>query len=143
MTGHVKAATANHPENQRLDKWLWYIRAVKSRTLAASLVTDGKVRVNRIKTEKPSLSIKPGDVITLNVRGNIRVLEVLQLGVRRGPASEAALLFKELTEPAPTASSGAGATVPLQSPSPAHRDPGTGRPTKRDRRQIDRFLDQD
>lgn len=119
---------------QRLDKWLWFVRVVKSRTQAAGLVTEGKVRVNRDRTTKASQSVRPGDVITVTVRGRVRILRVVAPGTRRGPASEAALLFEDLTPPAPQED----ATIEPAAPA---RTPGSGRPTKRDRRQLDRLRD--
>lgn len=84
--------------HQRLDKWLWFCRLVKSRTLAARLVEEGHVRVNRVKIEKPALTIKPGDVLTLSLGPHIRVLRVLAPGTRRGPATEARGLYEEVTD---------------------------------------------
>lgn len=125
--------------SQRLDKWLWFARVIKTRTQAAALVTDGKVRINRQRTDKPSLSLKPGDVVTVTVRGHIRVLKVLGAGERRGPPAEARQLFEELTEPSPPKARGTDATAP----SPVERASGAGRPTKRDRRLIDRLTSGD
>ena len=59
---------------QRLDKWLWYARLYKSRTLAAQLVAQGKVRINRARTVKPSQTVKPGDVLTIALRGQVHLL---------------------------------------------------------------------
>ena len=83
---------------QRLDKWLWFARLAKSRTLAARLVEEGQVRVNRVKVEKPALAIKPGDVLTLSLGAQIRVLRVLNPGTRRGPATEASTLYEDVTD---------------------------------------------
>ena len=83
---------------QRLDKWLWFARLAKSRTLAARLVEEGQVRVNRVKAEKPALTIKPGDVLTLSLGTQIRVLRVLNPGTRRGPAAEASTLYEDVTD---------------------------------------------
>ena len=126
--------------SQRLDKWLWFARVIKTRTQAAALVTDGKVRINRQRIDKPSLCLKPGDVVTVNARGHIRVLKVLAAGERRGPPTEARKLFEELTEPpAPRPTSPAdGAAQPS-----GQRASGSGRPTKRDRRQLDRLTSGD
>lgn len=125
---------------QRLDKWLWYARVVKSRTSAAGLVTEGRIRVNKVRAEKPSQSLKLGDVVTATLRPRVRVLRVLQLGHRRGPPSEAATLYEELT-PAPTGpkSPFAGAGRVPGTEFAETRPAGAGRPTKRDRRQIDRL----
>lgn len=116
---------------QRLDKWLWFTRIVKSRTLAATLVSGGKVRVNRLRVDKPSQQVKPGDVVTIAVHERVHVLKMLAGGVRRGPASEAVHLYEDLTPPVP----------PRNTELPTHgaRETGSGRPTKRDRRAIDRL----
>ncbi|MBL8566076.1 MAG: RNA-binding S4 domain-containing protein [Hyphomicrobiaceae bacterium] len=124
---------------QRLDKWLWYARVAKSRTLAAGLVSGGKVRINRAKVDKPSHTIKPGDVVTVSVGPKVRVLKMLSPGVRRGPATEARGLFDELTLAPERPLVESGAPGNAAEAAPAHRDPGSGRPTKRDRRQILNF----
>ncbi|MEL6374428.1 MAG: RNA-binding S4 domain-containing protein [Pseudomonadota bacterium] len=120
-----------------MDKWLWYARVVKTRTLAAKLVTTGKVRVNRKPVDKASHGVSAGDVITVVVARNVRVLEVVAPGARRGPAPEARALYNDLTEPQPTADPAAPEGAKPQ------RDPGSGRPTKRDRRQLDRLRSTD
>ena len=120
--------------SQRVDRWLWYVRVAKSRTLAAGLVTEGRVRLNSTKTTKPSQSVKPGDVLTITVGHRIRILQVAALGVRRGPAPEAQLLYVDLSPPPPPK------TPEVDVPGKAQRDFGSGRPTKRDRRQIDRLM---
>jgi ribosome-associated heat shock protein Hsp15 len=84
---------------QRLDKWLWFARIVKSRTLAVQLVQDGKVRVNRTRAAKPAQSVRPDDVLTIVVRGNVQVLRVVAPGARRGPPAEARLLYELLSPP--------------------------------------------
>ena len=121
--------------SQRLDKWLWYARVAKTRTYAASLVQGGKVRVNRGRTTKPGQSIKIDDVITIAVHGRVRILRVLSPGQRRGPAMEAATLFEELTPDVPDRSISGPAD-------PSGRETNRGaRPTKRDRRALDRLRD--
>ena len=72
---------------------------MKTRALAASLVSGGKVRVNRHKIAKPSHPVAPGDVLTIALRGHVRVLKLLDPGTRRGPAPEARLLYEDLTAP--------------------------------------------
>jgi ribosome-associated heat shock protein Hsp15 len=84
---------ANVPA-QRLDQWLWFARVTKSRTSAAQLIGGGKVRVNRVRVVKPSHLLREGDVLTLALRGEVRVLEVLAVGARRGPPREARLLYR-------------------------------------------------
>lgn len=118
---------------QRLDKWLWFARIVKSRTLAAQLVQDGKVRVNRAKIAKPAHWVRPDDVLTIVIRGNIQVLRVLAPGVRRGPPAEARQLFELLSVPSDPASAPHVAS--------GQRTPGTGHPGKRERRQIGRLAE--
>lgn len=83
---------------QRIDKWLWFARIVKTRSLAAALVGDGAVRVNRHRIAKPSHPVAPGDILTLAVRGRVQVVNVLDVGARRGPAAEARLLYEDLTD---------------------------------------------
>jgi ribosome-associated heat shock protein Hsp15 len=130
QAGHP-AATA-----QRLDKWLWFARVAKSRTLAATFVAEGKIKVNRIRAEKPSQTVKIGDVITSRVQKTVRILKVAGLGERRCPPAEARLLYEDLTPPqVPVAGSSGKSGL---EPAPwGERDSGAGRPTKRDRRQID------
>ncbi len=84
--------------SQRLDKWLWFARVVKSRTAAADLVTTGKVRINRMKIERPAAPLKVGDVVTVVANHRIRVLAVRDTGTRRGPPAEARTLFDELSD---------------------------------------------
>ncbi|WP_055455930.1 RNA-binding S4 domain-containing protein [Pannonibacter indicus] len=125
------APHAGPSASQRIDKWLWFARVTKSRTLAQKLAAGGHVRVNREKIGSASKAIRTGDVLTITLERRVVVLEVAGLGTRRGPAPEAQLLYKDLTPPpAPRAD------VPS---APAQRDPGSGRPTKRDRRRMDAF----
>ncbi len=83
------------PAEQRLDKWLWYARLVKSRSLAAKLIEEGCIRVNRQRVVKAAACIKCGDVLTASLHDRIRVIEVLALGFRRGPPAEAQALYAE------------------------------------------------
>lgn len=123
-------------QSLRVDQWLWFARVVKSRTLGHALVERGKVRLNRLRLEKPSTLVKPGDVLTISLGPKVRVLEVSAIGQRRGPASEAALLYKDLTEPEPPRQGDTMMSSAVQG-----RPAGAGRPTKRERRQIARFKD--
>ena len=116
----------------RIDKWLWHARFFKTRTLAQSFVTGGNIRVNTPRVEKANHSVKPGDVLTF-VRGNVRVIEIVALADKRGPASVAQTLYNDLSPPAPKKDD-------PDRPAPvARRDAGAGRPTKRERRDIDRL----
>lgn len=129
---------------QRIDQWLWFARITKSRSLAQELIARGKVRVNRIKVDKSSCLLKAGDIITISLGPRIRVIRIESFGERRGPAREAAGLYQELT-PAPDGTTSARgaiappAAAPLQETLVGARDAGAGRPTKRDRRAIDRL----
>ena len=126
------AAGPAGPATQRLDKWLWFARVIKSRTQAAGLVTGGSVRINREKAVKPSQTVRPGDVLTITVGDRLRILKVAAPGQRRGPAPEAQTLYEDLTPPPPPRDD------PVASGA-EHREPGSGRPTKRDRRLLDRL----
>ncbi len=86
-------------ERQRIDKWLFFARAVKSRSLAAKLVEAGHVRVNRDKIDQPSRAVKPGDVLTIALDRGVLVWRVLAPGLRRGPAAEARTLYEDLGAP--------------------------------------------
>lgn len=81
---------------QRLDKWLWCARFMKARSDCAGLVGEGAVRVNRQPTDKAHARLRIGDVLTVAIRGDVRVLRVLALAERRGPATEALTLYEEI-----------------------------------------------
>lgn len=83
-------------QRQRIDKWLFFARAVKSRALATKLVAAGHVRVNRDKTDQPARQIRPGDVLTIALEHKVLVWRVLAPGERRGPFQEARLLYEDL-----------------------------------------------
>ncbi|ESW67856.1 MULTISPECIES: RNA-binding S4 domain-containing protein [unclassified Mesorhizobium] len=122
---------------QRIDKWLFFSRAVKSRTLAAKLVVAGRVRINRDKAAQASDTVRPGDVLTITLERRIFVWKVLGTGVRRGPAEEARLLYEDMSPPpAPKGEALPDAVPPL-------REAGSGRPTKKERRQTDHLLGDD
>ena len=80
----------------RIDRYLHCIRLVKSRTLAQSVIEAGYVRIDGRRVEKPSEDVRVGSVIALPLRDRVRVLRVLSLPVRRGPASEARRAYEEL-----------------------------------------------
>jgi ribosome-associated heat shock protein Hsp15 len=135
MSSDANEALPALPGTQRVDKWLWFARVVKTRTQAAALVTEGKVRVNKARIEKPALAVRAGDVLTIALNSHVRILEVVLPGAKRGNAPQAAALFKDLTPP----------PVPRErlfeeAPDGA-RDEGSGRPTKRERRLTDKWKD--
>lgn len=113
----------------RLDKWLWQARFFKSRSLAAGVVTGGKVRVDGVLATKPARAVGAGNVLTFVKESETRVVKILGCNVRRGPAPEAQALYEDMT-PAPA--------VPKvgdsRSKSPSFE--GKGRPTKRNRRNM-------
>jgi len=82
---------------QRLDKWLWHARVVRTRSAAAELVTVGRVRINRQRVVKPGHDVCAGDVLTIALGAHVRVLRVLGFSERRGNAPEAAGLYEDLT----------------------------------------------
>ena len=122
-------AETPYAKTQRLDRWLWFARFFKSRTLAASIVSAGKVRVNAERVGKPSHSVKPGDVLTFPAAKQVRVIKVVDLGTRRGLAPEAQALYEDQAPPKPR-------NAADRPPKVAEREAGAGRPTKRERRQT-------
>ncbi len=120
---------------QRLDKWLWFAGIVKTRTRAGRLIEGGKVRVNRLRVSKSSRLVKEGDVVTAAIHGSVRVLRIASCGVRRGPAMEAQKLYIDISPLSPPLSKARG----LEGMA-GGRLPGRGRPTKRDRRRIDKIM---
>ncbi|MCE0503764.1 MULTISPECIES: RNA-binding S4 domain-containing protein [unclassified Roseivivax] len=112
----------------RIDKWLWQARFFKTRSLSAKVVASGRVRVNAQPISKPAFAVGPGDVLTFPQAHEIRVIRVLAPGARRGPASEARTLYDDLDPPRPKDRS-ATPHVPKYE--------GSGRPTKKERRQLD------
>lgn len=120
-------------EKLRLDKWLWQARFFKSRSIAAEQCRAKKVRINGQHVKKPSATVVAGDVLTFPKAGDIRVIKIIALGNRRGPASEAVLLYKDLTPPQEKVTE---IEKKVENP---RRERGMGRPTKTDRRAIDRL----
>ncbi|WP_349436300.1 RNA-binding S4 domain-containing protein [Pararhizobium sp. A13] len=117
---------------QRLDKWLFFTRLQKSRSIAQKAIEAGHVRVNETRTTQPSFAVKAGDVVILSLDRCDMTVRVLQPGNRRGPYEEARLLYEDLTPP----------PVPGEKPNAfeqATRERGSGRPTKKERREVDRL----
>ena len=126
---------ADDAGDRRLDKWLWFARFFKSRTLATRFCQSGRMRVNGVVIKKAHMSIRVGDVLTFPKARNVRVIKVLDLGRRRGPALEARELYEDLAPPEPRAKKDLNAVPPRA----GAREPGSGRPTKRQRRDLDRL----
>src|SRR5215468_8270260 len=114
----------------RIDKWLWAARFFKSRTLAASACSGGKVDVNG-DAAKPSKVIRPGDLLHVTLPRGRRIVRVALLSERRGSGTLAATLYEDLTPPPPPREE--------RVPPPVYRPRGAGRPTKRERRRIGRL----
>lgn len=111
---------ATPPAALRADKWLWQARFFKTRSLAARVVQSGALRINGERMSKPSGQVRVGDVLTFVQGARVRVVAVLAIGQRRGPATEAQQLYEDRSDPVPS------------------RRPSAGeRPTKKDRRAID------
>lgn len=119
-------------EGLRVDKWLWFARFCKSRSLAQTLCTEGRVFVDGEEVEKPNRLIRVGNVLVITLGPIRRTVIVQSLGARRGPASEAVQLYEERDPPERL--DGA------KKESPLHRAPGSGRPTKRERRALEKFF---
>ena len=111
----------------RLDRWLWCARFFKSRTQAAKLCAGSRVRRNRRVLTKASATVRVGDVLTFPQGARVRVVRVLALPGRRGPAAAALALFDDLSPP--------------PAPQPGGRPAGSGRPTKADRRALEHLRD--
>jgi len=86
-------------DTQRLDKWLWCARFAASRDACAGMAESGCVRINRQPTVKPHAKIRVGDVLTLPLYAGVKVVEVLALADRRGPAAEAQKLYRLVAAP--------------------------------------------
>ncbi|MCP5368662.1 MAG: RNA-binding S4 domain-containing protein [Hyphomicrobiales bacterium] len=125
---------------QRLDKWLWYARFFKSRSLATRFCATGRLRVNGEAVTKAHFGLRVGDVLTFPKAADIRVVRVEDLGTRRGPAPEAQGLYTDLAPPAPRQNRDEAAAAPAPAPT---RPRGAGRPTKADRRALDRLRERE
>ena len=118
---------------QRIDKWLFFARMAKSRSVAQSLVVSRKIEINGKVVTQPSHPVRAGDRIGVTQERRMLVLVVKHPGERRGPYEEARLLYDDHTPPPDPEK--------RFSPSePALRSPGSGRPTKKERRDMDRLM---
>jgi ribosome-associated heat shock protein Hsp15 len=120
-------------DRQRIDKWLWHARVVRTRSAAAALAASGHVRVNGERVDAPSRAVRPDDVVTVALDRTVRVLRVLRFAERRGSADDARALWEDL----------APAAGRQKAPQPGVREAGAGRPTKRERREIEKFTADD
>ena len=117
-------------EKLRVDKWLWHARFFKTRTLAAKVVAGGHLRLNSRKAEKSSTCVVAGDVLTFAQEKRVRIIKVVALGTRRGPANEARLLYEDLS-------------LSQEYDVSAPKFDGKGRPKKKDRRAIANLRESD
>ena len=120
-------------DRQRIDKWLWHARVVRTRSAAAALSDAGLVRINGARIDASSRPVRPGDVVTIALDRNVRVLKVTGYAERRGSAQTVHTLYEDLTPP----------PAPRKEPTGGEREEGSGRPTKRERREIDRLQGRD
>jgi ribosome-associated heat shock protein Hsp15 len=119
-------------DRQRIDKWLWHARVVRTRSAAAALAGAGHVRINGARIDAPSRLVRPGDVVTVALDRRVRVLKMLGYSEHRGGAEAAQALYEDLSPP------------PVATERPVGpREPGTGRPTKRERRETERLRARD
>lgn len=124
------AAVASAPASGRVDSWVWAVRLAKTRSSAGAACRAGHVSVNGEKV-KPSHQVRPGDDVRVRQGDVERIVQVLRIVSKRVGAPVAALCYLDLTPPPPPKSEVAVV---------AQRDRGAGRPTKRERRDIDRLL---
>jgi ribosome-associated heat shock protein Hsp15 len=85
------------PDRQRIDRWLWHARLVRTRNAAAALAGAGYVRVNGTRIDAPGRMVRTGDVITVALERSVRVLKVVGFSERRGPSGSGDALYEELT----------------------------------------------
>ena len=120
-------------DRQRIDRWLWHARLVRTRTAAAELAESGRVRLNGDRVTASSRAVKLGDVLTMALSGAVKILKVQGLSERRGGAPDAQALYEDLSPPpAPPGHEEAESRVAL-------REPGAGRPTKREHRALEKM----
>ncbi len=127
-------------ERQRIDKWLWHARIVRTRTLASNLVNSGKVRIDRKRINRASQTARLGNIVTAPQGRLIRTLKITGFANRRLPASEVELLYEDLT-PVPVAQASTDTKDGRFGPQivQARREAGSGRPSKRERRMTERL----
>ncbi len=122
--------------HQRIDRWLWFSRQFKTRTLAAKMVTSGHIRINHKRITKASHLVQVDDTITFVTNKKVKVLKVAAIGARRGPAVEAMTLYHDLSPVETPKTKEARKAV-----TSGQREEGAGRPTKKQRREIDALMD--
>lgn len=121
--------TSNN-QSQRIDKWLWHARFYKTRSIAQKQVSTGKIRVDREKISSPSRKVTTGNVLTITRERDIKIIEILGIADKRGPYSEAQLLYNDMSPPKPEKQK------QEQTRESMSRIQSEGRPTKHQRKQI-------
>ncbi len=116
--------------SQRIDKWLWHARFFKTRSIAQKHVISGKIRVDKEKASNASRQVKLGNVLTITLERDIKIIEILGIANRRGPFSEAQLLYNDLSPPKPEKQKLEDTKEYMS------RIQSDGRPTKHQRKQI-------
>jgi len=129
----AKHRTTTPNDTLRLDKWLWAARFFKTRSLAVQAISGGKVHLNGQRI-KPSRQVQPGMELRIQLGETEKVVEVIALNHQRRPAKEAVLLYRETEDSIAAREASAAARAVA-----GKRDSGSGRPTKRDRRQLQRL----
>jgi ribosome-associated heat shock protein Hsp15 len=127
---------AKELDRQRIDKWLWHARVVRTRSAAAALAASGHVRLNGQRINAPSHAVRLGDVVTVALDRSVRVLKVAGFAERRGGPESTQALWQDLSPPPVRSPEGRQEAAPAE---PGLRGAGAGRPTKRERRAIDRL----
>ena len=131
----ANTAAKSASESQRIDKWLWCARFFKTRSLASKFVAASGMRLTRegvtLRVEKPSFVVRAEDELAFSIGERLKIIRIEACGVRRGPASEAQTLYTDNSPPPPPRA---------EKPAPVfERDKGAGRPTKKERREIERL----
>jgi ribosome-associated heat shock protein Hsp15 len=106
-------------DGQRIDRWLWHARVVRTRPVAAELAESGRVRVNGQRINAPARTVRTGDVLTIALRDSVKILRVTGFAERRGSASDASPLYEDLSEPVPPRRLRLRPPTPAAIPAPA------------------------
>jgi len=136
MATHSANKSNNNSDKVRIDKWLWAARFFKTRSLASDAIKNGKVQIDNSKV-KPSRDVQIGETVTIKQGPYSKEIKVIALSQRRGPATEAQKLYRELADSIEAREKIAF----LRKAQPGLREHGMGRPTKKQRRQIIQFIE--
>jgi ribosome-associated heat shock protein Hsp15 len=137
MQANERQTVSGEEARVRLDKWLWAARFFKTRSLATEAVDGGRVQVNGERA-KPSRAVHPGDLLSIRIGPYAWTVTVAGLSSRRGPATEARTLYTESDQSRLAREETVARVTAARPVNPLHK----GRPTKRDRRELDRLRDE-